>query len=561
MKKPDHKMFSLQNRKQELTEKILDNLFQGSLEEADFTRKAGRRLVEGILSNVERDLKNTNLETSCSAMLNFVVKNFQHDSFLKRNIHPQISILSEIRKELTLLLFDPDFAVGIVSNRKKMRHGGNQAKQRQDRDEQRAFSQLQQAPPSFLGVSEIPYSTKELHEFFERLQQLFEETQRILLSNWDQRQREIRMLDQQLIQELKLVKDDLQKQLSVIYQIIKESPVGMACCDEGLTVLHWNPMAVRMTGLKPGDILRKDILTIFTEKSRNKFLQRINSDRKWLPDIRLYIQPHNGAPFLSSVSVSKIKHAHPGQIYYIINFQDLRDQGESAAKRHPTAHLMTIARLTSAIMHDVRNPMNAIGLNIEVLEQAFQREGVFLSASVQDLFRRIYDEFTRLQHTINQYLAYSHTAELYMEPINLVGHLRTFFDEIRLEAVLKNIKILCHFPVKAAVVKGDWLQLQRVFRNIVQNAMEAVGEHGEVWMKAYRRNRRFLVAIRDSGPGIPANQRKRIFEPFFSTKKSGSGLGLSIAREIVLSHGGRLSYRSDPGYGTIFTVSLPLIQP
>ncbi len=96
--------------------------------------------------------------------------------------------------------------------------------------------------------------------------------------------------------------------------------------------------------------------------------------------------------------------------------------------------------------------------------------------------------------------------------------------------------------------------------NIMQNALEVTNEAGEIFVSLYNRNKRVVVSIRDSGPGIPASQRKKIFEPFFTTKKSGTGLGLFISREIVKAHGGRIFHQASKSGGTIFTVSIPLIE-
>jgi PAS domain S-box-containing protein len=423
---------------------------------------------------------------------------------------------------------------------------------------------------AFLGISRIIINHFLIHtvgefsgEFqstLEKIQKIFDYTLISLSQWWGQLYQDLRDKDLQLIRELNLVKDDLQKQLDVIYQIIRESPVGAANCDEYLNVLFWNPTAVRLTGYNPDEILKKNIITIFTDSSRDQLLSKIRPDRKRISNLRLYIQPKVGNSFPVLVSVSRLRYSRPGSIHFVINFQEISNNAVIEKSKQRLNQLTTITRLTSAIMHDIRNPLNSIGLNVEILETLLPPDNQENSNRVQELLKKIEFEIQQLSKNLNHYLAYGHLTELYLEPFNLADRFKSFLDDISLEATMKKIKI--HFKSDHAEtwISGDWLQLNRVFMNIMQNALEVTSESGDIYVGLYCRNNRVIISIRDSGPGIPVSQRRKIFEPFFTTKKSGTGLGLFISKEIVKAHGGRITYQPSKSGGTIFTVSIPAIE-
>jgi PAS domain S-box-containing protein len=436
-----------------------------------------------------------------------------------------------------------------------------------------AKSELKQnfyAQLAFLGIARIIINhflihtigefASEFQNTLEKIQKIFDYTLISLSQWWGQLYQDLRNKDLQLINELNLVKDDLQKQLDVIYQIIRESPVGAANCDENFNVLFWNPTAVRLTGYTPSDILKKNIFTIFTDSSRDQLSGKIKPDRRRISNLRLYIQPKVGNSFPVLVSVSRLRYSRPGSIHYVLNFQDISNNAVVEKSKQRLNQLTTITRLTSAIMHDIRNPLNSIGLNVEILETLLKPDEQENSIRVQELLKKIEFEIQQLSKNLNHYLAYGHLTELYLEPFNLSDRFKSFLDDISLEATMKKIKIHFKSDHTETWISGDWLQLNRVFMNIMQNAFEVTSEAGDIYVGLYCRNNRVIVSIRDSGPGIPAAQRKKIFEPFFTTKKSGTGLGLFISKEIVKAHGGRITHQPSRAGGTIFTISIPVIE-
>ncbi|OGB98662.1 hypothetical protein A2V82_07560 [candidate division KSB1 bacterium RBG_16_48_16] len=471
------------------------------------------KILNGIFKNIEKDLAQDRPKKQDFHLTRYYLRAFQRDKDLRQNFYAQLSILGAAR---------------IVANH--------------------YFSHA------------FPRSSEDFQSQFARVQRIFDLAIIHLSSWWGNIYQALRQKDQQLIDELKLVKNDLQKQLNVTYQMVKESPVGAVDCDSQLQVVHWNRMAARLTGFNPPDILRKEISDIFYGKSREIFQKKIRSNREWISNLQLNIIQKSREYFPASVSISKIKKPSPGNISYVISFQDISDQVKFSSQIQTIDKLTAISRLTSAMMHDIRNPLNTIGLSADILKDLLEKEIGAVPPSIEALADKIQGQIHQLTQNLNHYLMYTHLTELSMEAVNLSQNLDTFIQDVRYEAAIKKISIEYQRSRRDYRILADWLQLKRVFMNLVRNGMDVLPEGGKMKVRIFRRRNRVLVAFTDYGPGIDASRLQKIFDPFFTTKESGEGLGLFIAREIIKAHRGRITCTSKLGLGTTFSTSFPVYE-
>ncbi len=471
------------------------------------------KILRGVFTHLAQDLRGGPRQVPGYQLTRYYLREFQSQQRLKHNFHAQLAILGAAR---------------IVLNH-------------------------------FLVNSTLEFSG-DFEEQFALLQRAFDTTLIFLSEWWGKVYQELRAKDQQLINELKIVKNDLQRQLDVIYQIIKEYPLGVADCDADLNVLHWNPMAARLTGFAPAEILKKNILELFHGQSREVFLREIRSGKGRRHNLQLYIYRKSGDYLPAMVSIAGLKQPSLGNVYYIISFQELDEQVRFASRIRQIDRLAAISRLTSAMMHDIRNPLNNIGLHVELLERLLAQNPNGLSPEVSELTRKIHGQIQQLTDSLNHYLAYTHLAELNMVPVELVGQIAAWAQDAAYEAAIRKVRVHFTRPSWSCTVMADWVQLRRVFVNIFANALEVLNGSGDVWIFLRKRGKRVIVSIRDNGPGIDAENLKKVFEPFFTTKGGGVGLGLFVSREIVAAHGGRITCRSAPGRGALFSVSLPQVR-
>ncbi|MCB0259032.1 MAG: HAMP domain-containing histidine kinase, partial [Calditrichaeota bacterium] len=175
----------------------------------------------------------------------------------------------------------------------------------------------------------------------------------------------------------------------------------------------------------------------------------------------------------------------------------------------------------------------------------------------QTLLERIHAQIRQLNDSLTQYLGYSRLSEMQPAPVNLALRLQDLVLDMQVKFASQQIKLNFRPPAEKLEVFGDWLQLQRIFMNLLDNAADAIGREGIIELRLRRRGKRVLVSFSDNGCGMTPAEKRRIYTPYFSTKPSGTGLGLFVVREIVRAHRGRITCVTRPGQGTRFTLSFP----
>jgi PAS domain S-box-containing protein len=394
-------------------------------------------------------------------------------------------------------------------------------------------------------------------KYFEFISQLTRKTSQISFYQYSKQQTKSKKKEQVLISDLTIVKNDLQTQLNVIYQLIKDAPIGMAACDENFFVEYWNPMATRLTGFHQSDILKKSFLNILSPGSREQFLSKLASVKKSIRRMKLDLQMRSGDRFPLWLSVSELKDVNNGKIRYVINFYDLKKEEKIRSQGEKIDQLGAIARLSGAIMHDIRNPINTIGLNLDLIEQ-YLNTSQKMSPEIFEILNKIHYQISQLAQNLNHYLGYAKLSDLNLEQVNLSKNLSEFVIDMRNQHGKDKVVINYIQPKKEINISCDWILLRRALLNLVQNSVEAFEDNGEITVALRINEQKALVSVSDNGPGIEKPAISKIYKPYYSTKNSGTGLGLFITREVVRAHGGRLYCSSKNGIGTKFTLSLPL---
>jgi signal transduction histidine kinase len=218
--------------------------------------------------------------------------------------------------------------------------------------------------------------------------------------------------------------------------------------------------------------------------------------------------------------------------------------------------LATVGRISAQITHEIRNPLNAIGLNAELLEEELAQDGAPRPEAVQ-LVRAISREVDRLNGVAEEYLRFARAPRRELARQDLGELLVSLLDFFAPELAAARIEVRREVAPRLPAVRGDETQLRAVFLNLLRNSREAMPGGGTVTISARPDGGAVEVTMRDTGGGIPPGDLPRIFEAFYSTKERGTGLGLAFAQQVVKEHGGTIRCESEVGRGTAFTVRLP----
>ncbi len=219
--------------------------------------------------------------------------------------------------------------------------------------------------------------------------------------------------------------------------------------------------------------------------------------------------------------------------------------------------LAAVGKMAAVITHEVRNPLSSIGLNTELLEETVRALPPDKASEAVALCQAISKEVDRLTAITEEYLRFARMPRprLEREQVNsIVAGLMEFQKE---ELEQRGIELSARLGEGIPPVAADEAQLRQAFLNLIRNAADAMSGGGTLSVATAAVDGAVEVRVTDTGPGIAADILPRIFEPFFSTKEGGTGLGLALTHQIITEHGGRIDVESAQGGGTAFVVRLP----
>jgi len=224
--------------------------------------------------------------------------------------------------------------------------------------------------------------------------------------------------------------------------------------------------------------------------------------------------------------------------------------------------LTALGNLVAGIAHEIRNPLNTIGLTCRYLERYVGQacEKPECRAEFNRNFEIVASEVGRLTRTLDDFLLLAKPTDLSLVDCDIESIVDDALALFGRELADAGIRLERH-RLESLHADADRDRLLQVFSNLIKNGIQAMGDGGTLSVTSTRGNGRASVAFADTGPGIGADARHRIFEPYYSTKRSGLGLGLSLSSKIVTAHGGTIDVGSQPGGGAVFTVTLPTRPP
>ncbi|MFO8008494.1 MAG: ATP-binding protein [Candidatus Brocadiia bacterium] len=216
--------------------------------------------------------------------------------------------------------------------------------------------------------------------------------------------------------------------------------------------------------------------------------------------------------------------------------------------------LAALGELSASVAHEIRNPLCGMMLSVEVLQTKMDPED-----SRMRVLRNLHREAEKMEKVVNNLLHYARQYKPRLVPCELEEVIRKTIESIRAHLDRKRIEVSIVRSPAECRADADPEMLQQVFRNILLNSVDASteGSHLQVGLRMPGDPPQVAVTFRDQGEGIEPDRLERIFEPFFTSKHNGVGLGLSVSKKIVDAHEGCIEVESEPGAGTTFTVVLP----
>lgn len=215
--------------------------------------------------------------------------------------------------------------------------------------------------------------------------------------------------------------------------------------------------------------------------------------------------------------------------------------------------LAVAGQIAAGIAHEVRNPLTSVNGFLQLMKTQYPER--------TDYFDIIFSEIKRIDFVLSELLVLAKPQSVHFQEVQLHGLLEQVITLLKTNAVLSNIDLKQPFKKQdAGAILADANQMKQLFINLIKNAIEAMPEGGSIYISTEKLMNEWKITIQDEGKGMSEEDIQKIYDPFFSTKTEGTGLGLTICAAILKDHHGRMDVSSELGKGTAFHIYLPVCQ-
>jgi two-component system, sporulation sensor kinase E len=250
--------------------------------------------------------------------------------------------------------------------------------------------------------------------------------------------------------------------------------------------------------------------------------------------------------------------ARGDQVGYAIILRDITESRRTAEKAIEGERLNALTLLAAGVAHEIGNPLNSLNIHLQLMERQARKLTGKTRAKLEESIDIARGEISRLDSIVTQFLRAIRPSkpQLRAENINTIVEEAVQFFGPEIEA--RDIVVETELSADMPLLQLDRDQMKQAFYNIMKNSFEAMKSRGILRIRTDATETHVRVSFTDSGGGMSADALSRVFEPYYTTKASGSGLGLLIVRRIVREHGGELAIESTEGRGLTLTIRLPL---
>jgi signal transduction histidine kinase len=242
---------------------------------------------------------------------------------------------------------------------------------------------------------------------------------------------------------------------------------------------------------------------------------------------------------------------------------EIKERKRLEAAKLQAERLAMAGTMAAQVAHEVRNPLGAITLNLDLIYKEIEQLGEgagHLPDEGRALVKSMRTEVRRIRRVIDDYLQFARFPKLQPQPVDLNSFLAQKLAFERGECEKARVKLSARFDPEVKTVNADAEQLWQATLNLIRNSLQAMPDGGDLTVGTLRDDGQVLLRVADTGKGMTGEQLKHVFEPFFTTKSEGSGLGLSLVQQIVTEHRGHVECESTDGHGSTFTIFLPLLD-
>jgi two-component system, sporulation sensor kinase E len=368
--------------------------------------------------------------------------------------------------------------------------------------------------------------------------------------------------------------------LETLFNTIED---GVLVVDEGGKILYFNQAVTRFLGLQP-DVEGEQITNFIPELDWQKISNFDHAGGRGV--VRHEFEVHFPRPRFLRLYAAPLDGEATGSAGVALILHDATEARQQAFEAIESERSQALTLLAASVAHEIGNPLNALHIHLQLMEREIRKlktangsaandnskgrarprpqsltaenDSVDIARKLEQFLGVAKGEIDRLDYIITQFLHAIRPTPPQLKPASLNEVVNKTLATLKPELENRGLNLKTKLAHQLPLTPIDPTQIQQVLVNLIKNAIQAMSRGGTLTMQTGEGSDAVWVSVADTGGGIPEEQLNRIFEPFYTTKKKGTGLGLMIVQRIVRAHNGHIEVDSQVGRGTTFRIWLPL---
>lgn len=340
--------------------------------------------------------------------------------------------------------------------------------------------------------------------------------------------------------------------LEAVFNIIQE---GILIVDSKGIIEYSNDVANRMINLTDKDLGSAILWKLVPDLARSIDFTHLGKDMAVISREIHMTYPENRFVRLYMVPLNQ----NELKPLFVIILRDITEEKVLTEEMIETEKLSSLFMLAASVAHELGNPLNSINIHLQLIQRLLSKiHGSTEAGKIKDSVEACVDEVSRLDGIIQNFLRAIRPMQPELKDSNLLDILNEVLVLQRHEMEGLDLRVEIILPASLPIVKVDRNQVKQAFFNVIKNAIHAMGKNGLLKISTDIDEDYLNIHFEDNGIGIEEKNLSQIFNPYYSTKDSGSGLGMMIIQRIMRNHAGQVAIKSLPGEGTRVTLMFPL---